>query len=507
MLRTFFILLAALLLQGCFTSPPPVKADTWIQNVTLIDGSGSVAQTDQQLLIHDGKIIAVGENLSAIADTIIDAAGRIVAPGIIDPHAHGNPLGKSTFENFIAMGVTTIVLGLDGSSVMTKDLSGWMDEVQAKGPRLNIASFVGHGTIRRMADVVDTSYATPIQIDTMKHYLQEAFAAGAFGMSTGLEYVPGIYAAEEELLELAKVVGTNDALIMSHMRSEDNDTIEPAIDELLRQGEHCKVHVSHMKVVYGKGKDRANEILSRLESARKRGIQVSADVYPYTASYTGIGIVFPSWAKKQDQFEDALQTRPDELRDYLHKRVHQRNGPSATLFGTGDYKGKTLAEVAEEQGRDFVDVLIDLGPRGASGAYFVMDEELQDVFITHPEIMICTDGSPGMRHPRGYGSYSKIIEEYVQQKKALTLEQAIYKLTHLPAKTIGLTDRGLLTNGMAADLIIFNPENVTSKTEWSDPYQLAEGFDIVMVNGKVVRQNGVLTGQQSGQMLRRTTVD
>jgi len=507
MLQRTLIILAALFIQSCFTSPPPIQADIWIKNATLVDGSGSAAKSNKEVLIHNGKIIAIGEDLSAVADTMIDAAGRIVAPGIIDPHAHGNPLGKSTFENFIAMGVTTIVLGLDGSSAMTNNLSEWMNNVQAKRPRLNIGAFVGHGTIRRMASVVDTSHSTPAQIDTMKRYLEKAFTAGAYGMSTGLEYVPGIYAAEEELIELAKVVGAHDALIMSHMRSEDNDTIEPAIDELLRQGKHCKVHISHMKVVYGKGKGRANKILQRLESARERGIQVSADVYPYTASYTGIGIVFPAWAKKQDQFEDALQTRPDELRAYLHKRVYQRNGPAATLFGTGSYKGKTLAEVAEEEGRDFVEVLIDLGPRGASGAYFVMDEELQDVFITHPEIMICTDGSPGMRHPRGYGSYSKIIEEYVQQKKAITLEQAIYKLTYLPAKTIGLTDRGLISTGMAADIIIFAPENVKSKTEWSDPYQLAEGFDVVMVNGRIVRQNGVLTGEQSGQMLRRVTTD
>ena len=506
MLQKACILLTALLMQGCSTYPP-IQADIWIKNATLMDGSGSAAKPNQQLLIRDGKIILVGENLSAISDTTIDAANRVVAPGIIDPHAHGNPLGKSTFENFIAMGVTTIILGLDGSSAMTKNLSEWMDNVQAKKPRLNIATFVGHGTIRRMANVVDTSHATPAQIDTMKNYLEEAFAAGAYGMSTGLEYVPGIYAAEEELIELAKIVGSHDALIMSHMRSEDNDTIEPAIDELLRQGKHCKVHVSHMKVVYGKGKERANEILQRLEFARKRGIRVTADVYPYTASYTGIGIVFPSWAKKTDQFEDALQTRLNELRSYLHKRVHKRNGPSATLFGTGAYKGKTLAEVAEEEGRDFVDVLIDLGPIVASGAYFVMDYELQDVFITHPEIMICTDGSPGMRHPRGYGSYSKIIEEYVQQKKDLTLEQAVYKLTHLPAKTIGLENRGLLATGMAADIIIFNPNNVKSNTEWSDPYQLAAGFDVVVVNGKIVRQNGALTGEQPGRMLRRARDD
>ncbi|MGH1364262.1 MAG: N-acyl-D-amino-acid deacylase family protein [Calditrichia bacterium] len=496
---------ALLLLQSCANAPQPISADIWIKNAILVDGSGTAPQSNQQLLIRDGKIVAVGKTVNALATRVIDAKGRVVAPGIIDPHAHGNPLGKASFENFIAMGVTTIVLGLDGSSTMTKDLGAWMDNVQEKQPHLNIATFVGHGTIRRMANVVDTSHAAVAQIDTMKEYLSEAFAAGAFGMSTGLEYVPGIYASEEELIELAKVVGANDALIMSHLRSEDDDTIEPAIDELLRQGEHCKVHVSHMKIVYGKGEARANEILASLASARKSGIRVSADVYPYTASYTGIGIVFPSWAKKTDQFEEAVKKRPQELREYLHKRVMQRNGPSATLFGTGDYKGKTLAEVAKEQNRDFVDVLLELGPRGASGAYFVMDKELQDVFLNDPEIMICTDGSPGMRHPRGYGSYSKIIEEYVQRDKTLTLEQAIYKLTHLPAKTIGLTDRGLIAVGMAADLIIFDPANVRSKTEWSDPYQLAEGFDIVIVNGKVARENGELSESKAGRMLRKAT--
>jgi N-acyl-D-amino-acid deacylase len=243
-----------------------------------------------------------------------------------------------------------------------------------------------------------------------------------------------------------------------------------------------------------------------MEEARNQGIYVTADIYPYTASYTGIGIVFPDWAKPPYRYEGVVKSRRDDLAAYLRKRVNLRNGPSATLFGTPPWAGKTLAQVAAELDKPFEDVLIDdIGPNGASAAYFVMDQELQDRLLIDPYVMICSDGSPTMRHPRGYGSFAKVIRYYVQEAKLLKLEVAIHKMTGLPAATIGLLEqkRGLLKVGFAADILVFNPDDVIDRATFENPHELSEGFEWVIVNGVPVRADGEFTGKRGGEMLRK----
>jgi N-acyl-D-aspartate/D-glutamate deacylase len=228
-------------------------------------------------------------------------------------------------------------------------------------------------------------------------------------------------------------------------------------------------------------------------------------MYPYTASYTGIGIVFPEWAKPPYDYKEVVNSRRNELAEYLHKRVTLRNGPEATLFGTAPWAGKTLAEVASELHKPFEDVLIDnIGPSGAGAAYFVMDQELQDRLFIDPYIMVCSDGSPTMRHPRGYGSFAKIIRYYVREKKLLSLEEAVHKMTGLPAQTLHLHEqnRGLLKRGFSADILIFDPSEVKDLATFEDPHQLAEGFDWVIVNGILTRANGEFTDKRGGKMLR-----
>jgi len=464
---------------------PDLPFDYLIQNGQIIDGIGSATYT-ADILIHKDTIAFIGKVDATGVDVkkIIDAKGKTITPGFIDAHAHGSPLETPKFENFLSMGVTSIILGQDGSS--PKDLlEGWKTKVKQQGLGVNLAMFVGHGTLRRMSGIGFDESPKKEQLEKQQELLQTAFDQGVFGMSTGLEYTPGIYASDEELIPLAKIVGKNNGLIMSHTRNEDDDQVENSIQELLRQGEYCKVQVSHMKSVYGKGKERGRELLTLLEQNSNNTYTVTADVYPYTASYTGIGIVFPKWAKAPNNYNDVVKTRKEELLAFLKKKIMDRNGPEATLFGTMPYAGKTLAEVSEEQGLPYEKVLLGMGPNRASGAYFIMDEDLQEEIIAHPKTMICSDGSPTMRHPRGYGSFAKIIEEFVRKRKRMTLEEAVRKMTSFPAQIIGISKRGQVKVGHYADLLVFDPTQIKANATFSEPHQLASGFEYVFVNGEM----------------------
>ncbi|MFC6999277.1 N-acyl-D-amino-acid deacylase family protein [Rufibacter roseus] len=487
-----------------FLGQQPSKVfDLLIFNGQVIDGTGKAAFKADVLVAGD-SIVYVGEVDTALVQVrkIINASGKIVSPGFIDTHAHGEPRGKNGFRNFLAMGATTVTLGNDGSS--PDNLQEWMQKVEDHKPDVNVALFVGHGTIRIASGIQYDSLPSQQQLERMGQLLREQLEAGAIGLSTGLEYLPGLYAPAYELEYLAKVVGEKGKLITSHIRNEDDNAVEASIKELFLQGKHCSVHVSHLKVVYGSGEQRAEEILALLERARKEGVKVTADVYPYTASFTGISLLFPDWALPPHNYEQVVKTRRKELATYLRERVNKRNGPEATLIGTAPFAGKTLAQLAQEKNKPFEDVLIDdIKPGRASAAYFVMDEDLQSRLIIDSTTMISSDGGPEMRHPRGYGSFSKIIEEYVVQKNLLPLEQAVYKMTWLPAKTLGLTDRGRVAVAMKADLLIFDPKEVKTTATYENPFQLARGFDFIFINGKAAAEAGKYAPERSGRVLRK----
>lgn len=504
-------ILVVLALTGCQQQPAPFLAeystiDLLIENGAVIDGLGNEAVSADVVVVGD-KIVFVGdaefsdEDLERRVAKRIDATGKTVAPGFIDLHSHGNPLETPEFENFLAMGVTTITLGEDGDSPYVEPLSDWLAEVSEKGIGTNLAMFVGHGTLRDQSGVGMSASPEPETSARMLEMLDQTLKY-TFGLSTGLEYNPGLNASTEELRELARVVGRNDRMIMSHMRNEDDDQLEVSIAELLEQGEDARVHISHLKAVYGSGAARAEEILGILADARAAGVNITADIYPYSASYTGIDIVFPVWAKTREQFDAVKVARRDELAEYLRNRVNRRNGPESTLLGTDPYTGKTLADLAHEMELPFEDVLIDvLGPDGASGAYFVMNDELQARLLQDPNIGVCSDGSPTGFHPRGHGTFAKIIEKYVVQDRVLTLTEAIRKMTSFPAQILGLSDRGAVAKNMLADLIIFDAEKIHDRASYPDPFQLAEGFDVVIVNGKVARENGRLDKAMHGRVL------
>ena len=478
-----------------------------LRDVSMIDGSGAPARA-ADVLVQDGRIVRVGrvDRGEARGARIVKGGGRTLAPGFIDLHTHGDPLASS-YQQYLAMGVTTVVLGQDGGSPgasgdNARRLPEWMDAVEAAGPDINVATCSGHGTLRRQAGIEDgTREPSQAEIARMVALLEEDLAAGSFGTSTGLEYVPGMYAQAAEIAALGEVVARHGGVAMSHMRSEDDDRVEESIREHVQASRPARTHVSHLKVVYGEGVERAERLLQALEEYRQAGVELTADAYPYAASYTGVGILFPEWAMPPTDYAQVLATRRDELRAALEARMLRRGGPGALLFGSGPHVGKSLAQVSEESGQAFPDVLLEIGPRGGSAAHFVMDEALQGRLMLDPNVAIASDGSPGGSHPRGAGTFAKWIEEFAVRDRRVSMEEAVRKVTGLPASILGLADRGAVREGAVADLVLFDPSRVRARADYVDPTAQAEGFDLVLVNGTPAFEAGERVAA-AGRMLR-----
>lgn len=478
-----------------------------IRDVMVIDGTGTPAR-HADVLVAGGRIAQIGRisRRAARGARIVEGGGRVLAPGFIDLHTHGDPLQRS-YQQFLAMGVTTVVLGQDGGSPGagedgTGRLPEWMDAVDRARPDINVATCSGHGTLRRQAGIDDgTREPSQVEIARMVGLLEEDLAAGSFGTSTGLEYVPGMYAQPVEIAALGQAVARFGGVAMSHMRSEDDDRVEQSIREHVEASRPARTHVSHLKVVYGEGAGRAERLLQALEEYRRAGIELTADIYPYTASYTGVGILFPEWAMPPTDYAEVLAARRDELRAALEARMVRRGGPGALLFGTGPHVGKSLAQVAEEAGQAFPDVLLGIGPRGGMAAHFVMDEALQARLMLDPHVAIASDGSPGGSHPRGAGTFAKWIQDFAVRDGLVPLEEAVRKATGLPASILRLPDRGVLREGAVADAVLFDPSRIRAHADYVDPTAQAEGFDLVLLNGTPAFEDGERIAE-AGVMLR-----
>ncbi|UIJ47293.1 amidohydrolase family protein [Sphingomonas cannabina] len=479
---------------------------TLFREVRLVDGTG-VPPRLADVLVAGDRIVGITSPAAGEAGSgarIVAGEGRILAPGFIDLHSHGDPL-KESYESFLAMGVTTITLGVDGSGPrIGKDLDPrrWMQAIDRAPVDVNVALLAAHGTLRRAAGVPDSVRRPDAAgLARMAAQLDTELRAGAFGLSYGLEYVPGIYSETPELTNLGRVVSRYGGVVMSHMRSENDDEIEASIDELITSSLPARPHISHLKVVFGKGEQRARALLDFLAEKRRQGIDLTADEYPYEAGYTGIELLFPQWALPPTDYAAVVAGRRQELRDYLEKRMIRRGGPEALLLGTKPYAGKTVAQAAGEAGLHFADFLIKLGPEGASGAHFTMDKALQDTLLLDPHVAFSTDGRPGMRHPRATGTYAKLIEEYVVRDRKLSIEEMVRKSTGYPAQILRLADRGVIRAGARADLVLFDPAKVRARSTYVDPFAMAEGFDLVMVNGRPAFEGGKRIGR-SGRLLR-----
>lgn len=505
--------------SACALAPPGLGArpastsqsrGLLLRDVLLVDGSGKPGRRTD-VLVRGDRI----ERIDRIPDgeardlRVVDGGGRVLAPGFIDLHTHGDPLTE-TYTQYLAMGVTTVLLGQDGGSPSLPDarraedsLSSWMDAVDRATPDINVATLSGHGALRRRAGIDDgTRRPSDEQLARMQAILTHDLRSGAFGMSTGLEYVPGRYAEMRELASLGPVIARVNGVAMSHMRDEDAGDVRDSIRELVAASGPARAHVSHLKMVYGKGETAAEELLAFMQTLRGPKQPLTADAYPYEASYTGVSILFPEWALPPTDYAEVRAARHDELRAYLQRRMEQRNGPEALLFGTGPYAGKTLAQVAAERSMPFPDVLLDIGPGGGQAAHFVMDRALQDRLLLDSHVALGSDGSPGGSHPRSAGTFARFIEELVVRKARLPLEEAVRKTTSLPASILGLADRGTIRPGAKADLVLFDPAKVHARADYVNPTLQAEGFDLVVVNGQPAFEAGDPVAR-AGRLLRR----
>lgn len=497
-----------------------ITYDLHITGGTIVDGSGEDAFAGD-VLVSGAEIAYVGPVDSAqikSAETI-NATGKVVTPGFIDAHSHGDPLQEDNdhLRNFLRQGITTVLLGQDGtnpgyfpSDGPGRDMAsfrGWIDQVNIVKSGPNVATLVGHGTIRRLSGGGEKDKVTKEEQAKMEELLVDAMDAGAYGLNTGLEYVPGRYADMEEMMGLAKVVGAHDGVISSHIRNEDDDQVQASIAELLEQGKYARVNASHVKVVYGKTREQGIAILEQLRDARAKGMIVTADVYPYLASFGDMSYLYPEWAKREFEFNDAVKNRRAEFQQFLRAKIIRRNGPEAILVSSGEYSGKTVAEIAKITGKAPEDVIIDYGHNGPATAHFIMTKETQDAFITAWDVSISTDGSPTMRHPRSFGSFPKVIEEYVVRDQVLSLELAINKMTGQTAKIFDIQTRGLLKEGMGADILVMDLENVRANTTWTDIYAEPTGFDAVIVNGKVTDTSAKSSSPIFGHVLLKTKGD
>jgi N-acyl-D-aspartate/D-glutamate deacylase len=522
MVRTALGVLASIVVQACSpdaagersatTNSPGASYDWLIAGGSVIDGSGAPARV-ADVLVRDGRIAFVG---SVDPDTLrvrerFDATGLAVTPGFIDAHAHGDPAGDSDFSNFLAMGVTTVVLGQDGGGPEVGTLEEHFAAVDAARPGVNIAYLVGHNTIRRESGVGFDAPGSEGMV-RMSELVAQGLSTGAFGLSTGLEYDPGSRSEMDELAAIAGPVADVGAVISSHLRTEDADRVEDALAELVEQGRRsgARVHASHLKIVLGSEPAQAASLLEVMEGAREGGVEVTADLYPYTASYTGLSILFPEWARPPNDYAAVVRERRDELGAHLRGRVENRNGPAATLFGSGEWSGSTLADVAAQQDRPYEDVLIELGPDGASAAYFVINEDVMRALLADPYVVASSDGSPTMLHPRGYGSFARLIRQFVVEENLLSLEEAVRKMSGATAAIYRMDDtevldppRGLVREGWAADLLAFDPREVRDAADYEQPHRLAAGMRAIWLNGQLAWRDGELSHSAGGGMMLR----
>ncbi|MCC3861860.1 N-acyl-D-amino-acid deacylase family protein [Pseudemcibacter aquimaris] len=494
--------------------------DLHISGGTIVDGTGDASYMGD-ILVSGDKIAYIGDvdgNAVKAANTI-DATGRIVTPGFIDAHSHGDPLQEDNdhLRNFLRQGITTVLLGQDGtnpgyfpSGGPARDASSfrnWIDQVNEKGSGPNVATLVGHGTIRQLSGGGEKDKITPEEQAKMEELFVDGMMAGAYGLNTGLEYVPGRYADKEEMFGLAKLVGKHDGVISSHIRNEDDDKVHASIAELIEQGQFARVNASHIKVVYGKTRDQGDAVLNQIREARANGIEITADVYPYLASFGNMTYLYPEWAKREFEFNDAVANRRAEFKEFLTAKIKRRNGPGAILVSSGEYSGKTVADISEITGKDPEDVIMDYGHGGPATAHFIMTKETQDAFITAPDVSISTDGSPTMRHPRSFGSFPKVLHEYVVRDKLMSLELAINKMTGQTADIFDIQTRGRLKQGMGADILVIDLENVRAGTTWTDIFAEPTGFDAVIVNGKATDISAGSDSPIYGRVLLKTKGD
>jgi N-acyl-D-amino-acid deacylase len=499
--------------------------DLIIRRASVIDGTGTPAYSGD-LAIRGDRIAAVGQlPAGSTAATEIDAAGRVVAPGFIDVHTHSEDITDlPVAENFLRMGVTTIVTGNCGGSKL--NVAEFFADVVKTKVAVNVATLVGHNTVR--GQVMGGSFARPPtagELAKMCALVDQAMKDGAVGLSTGLLYLPGTFAKTDEIVALAKAAAAHDGIYASHMRQE-NAQIRDALDEVVMIAREAKIRaeVSHIKLSGPTAWGRAAEILAYLDSLRAEGLALTQDQYVYTASSTGIGANLIDARFREGGAQRYRERLADpvekakmvaDMKDFIAKgkRGDYAYAVVANFNADPRLNGKTIAQAAKLlRGADTLDdqieTILDIEARGgAQGVFHGMSEADLRVFLAHPRTMIASDAAPrkfndAVPHPRGYGNNARVLGRYVRDQKVITLEDAVRKMTSLPAQTFKLRDRGELRPGAIADLVIFDPATVSDPSTYDDPHHYAVGFSDVLVNGVPVIRAAQLTGARPGTPVR-----
>ncbi|MFN7120238.1 MAG: N-acyl-D-amino-acid deacylase family protein [Saprospiraceae bacterium] len=501
------------------------KYDLLITNGKIVDGTGNPWYIGD-IGIRKGKITGIGDLSGSKAKRVIDAKGQVVAPCFIDVHAHveGSIISNSTADNFLYDGVTTLVTGNCGNSEL--NLKDFFNNIEKTGTSLNVASLFGHNTVR--SNVMGTENRAPSaqELKKMQALVEQAMKDGAVGFSTGLIYVPGTFAGTYEIVELAKIAAQYNGVYASHIRNEDSHVLD-AIEEAVTVGREAKlpVEISHFKISGKNEWGKSVGMIDKVLEYRREGIDVTVDQYPYTASSTTLAILLPTWALAGDSLKIRLEN--PETKAKIVKEMKEML--AETGFGTyeyavvancsfkPEYNGLSISAIntmrkgsnSASRIDDEIETILELmtpGPR-VQMIYHKMGEEDVQRIMQFPYAMVASDaGIPafgrGAPHPRAYGTNARVLGHYVREQKIITLEDAVRKMTSLPARRFNFLDRGLLLPGMAADIVIFDPNKIIDKATFDKSHAYAEGMDYVLVNGAPVIENGKHNGTKPGKALK-----
>jgi len=506
-------------------SPVAAQAayDVLIRGGRIVDGTGN-PWYEADVAVKEGRIVAIGRFEPESATLLIDAKGLIVTPGFIDVHTHAEAgIERSpTADNFLFDGVTSIITGNCGGS--EADLGSFFVRLKEKGISLNLGSLIGHNTLRQKVMGGERRDPTEEEQQKMEAQVEEAMRKGAFGLSTGLIYFPGTYAKTAEVVGLARVAARFGGLYASHIRSEGEGVFE-AIQEAIEVGRQAKipVEISHFKVANRRLWGSSDKTISLVEHARALGTDVTVDQYPYTASATSLSVLLPSWAlaggavelKARLSDETTHKKIAREMKDTVSKRNGRKHLDYAFVANCPwdvSLEGKNLSEITRLKGRKAklegeIETVLEMMARGgASMVYHSMNEVDVERIMRYPLAMVASDAGViefgrGVPHPRGYGTNARVLGRYVRERRVLRLEEAIRKMTSLPAQRFGLSDRGVLRPGMWADLVVFDGEKVEDAGTFERPHAHARGIRYVLVNGSVVVKDDEHTGSRPGQIL------
>lgn len=494
------------------------------ENGTIVDGSGQ-AGIGADVGVRGDRIVAIGDLSGYRASRRIDIAGLVLVPGLIDIHSHAR---RGIFrwpdaENYIRQGVTTVIEGPDGSSPYP--IAEFLGRLEATPASVNFGTFVGHGTIRGQVMGNVNRPPSDDEMESMKELVSASMQEGAFGLSSGLKYAPGAFAQTEEVIELARVAGEFGGIYISHMREEGLDLLK-SVEETIRIGEEggLPTQLTHHKAMGADMWGQSRASLALVDAAIERGVDVSVDQYPYTASSTGLSVLFPIWSLEGDQ-EDLVEklndpsTRERIREAVLYNLIHDRGGnnPANVQIANCEWdpslNGKTLANILTDRGlpltvEEAADLALELQEKGGfSGIFHAMNEEDVVRIMQHPQTMIASDGgifepNESVPHPRNYGSFARVLGHYSRDQGVLEFAEAVHKMTRMPADRIGLGDRGRIQVGAFADIAVLDPATVIDTATFKDPHQYAEGIHHVTVNGVFVLLDREMTGNRPGRVLR-----